>query len=40
MFIQRIFKNKKAKEAPEAESYKLSFLFGMYAIINIILIFM
>ena len=38
MFIQRVFKNKKMQTSPESESYKLSFLFGMYALINIILI--
>ncbi len=37
-FIQKIFKNKKTQTSPEAESYKLSFLFGMYAMLNIILI--
>ena len=39
-FIQKIFKNKKNQFSPESESYKLSFLFGMYALINIILILM
>lgn len=38
MFIQKIFKNKKIQNSPESESYKLSFLFGMYAMLNIILI--
>ncbi len=39
MFIQKIFnKNKKIQSSPESESYKLSFLFGMYAMLNIILI--
>ena len=38
MFIQKIFKNKKIQESPESESYKLSILFWMYAMLNIILI--
>ena len=38
MFVQKIFKNWKIQSSPESESYKLSFLFGMYAMINIILI--
>lgn len=38
MLTQKIFKNKKIQESPESESYKLSFLFGMYAMLNIILI--
>lgn len=38
MFVQKIFKNNKLQNSPESESYKLSFLFGMYAIINIMLI--
>ena len=38
MFIQKIFKNKKIQASPESESYKLSFLFWMYAMLNIILI--
>ena len=40
LFTQKAFKNKKNQESPESESYKLSFLFGMYALINIILILM
>ena len=40
LFTQKAFKNKKIQESPESESYKLSFLFGMYALINIILILM
>ena len=40
MFIQKIYKNKKNSNSPESESYKLSFIFGMYALINIILILM
>ena len=40
LFTQNIFKNKKNQNSPESESYKLSFLFGMYALINIILILM
>jgi len=40
LFIQKVFKNKKIQESPESESYKLSFLFGMYAMLNIILILM
>ena len=38
MFIQKVFKNNKSLCSPESESYKLSFLFGMYAMLNIILI--
>ena len=40
LFTQKVFKNKKKQESPESESYKLSFLFWMYALINIILILM
>ena len=40
MFIQRVFRNKKNQDSPEAESYRLSFLFGMYALVNILLILM
>jgi len=40
LFTQKVFKNKKIQESPESESYKLSFLFWMYALINIILILM
>lgn len=38
LFIQRIFKNKNIQWNVESESYKLSFLFWMYAMLNIILI--
>ena len=38
MLVQKIFRNKKILESPESESYKLSFLFWMYAMLNIILI--
>ena len=40
MFTQKIFKNKRIQDSPESESYKLSFLFWMYAMLNIILILM
>lgn len=41
LFIQRIFWDKKAENVSlESESYKLSFLFWMYAILNILLIFL
>jgi hypothetical protein len=40
LFTQKVFKNKKIQSSPESESYKLSFLFWMYALINIILILM
>ena len=40
LFTQKLFKNKKIQNSPESESYKLSFLFWMYAMINIILILM
>ena len=38
IFIQNIFKNKNIQWNIESESYKLSFLFGMYALLNILLI--
>ncbi len=38
MFIQKLCKNKNSQNSSESESYKLSFLFGMYAMLNIILI--
>jgi len=40
LFIQGFFRNKKILNSPESESYKLSFLFWMYAMLNIILILM
>ena len=40
LFTQNLFKNSKIQNSPESESYKLSFLFWMYALINIILILM
>lgn len=40
MLVQKIFKNKNIQNSPESESYKLSFLFWMYAMLNIILILM
>jgi len=40
LFIQKTFKNKNIQNSPESESYKLSFLFWMYSLINIILILM
>ena len=40
LFTQKVFKNRKIQNSPESESYKLSFLFWMYALINIILILM
>jgi len=40
LFIQKAFKNKNTQNSPESESYKLSFLFWMYSLINIILILM
>ena len=40
LFIQKIFKNKKNWNSPESDSYKLSFLFWMYSILNILLIFL
>ena len=38
MFTKKIFNNKKNQSSSESESYKLSFLFGMYSMLNIILI--
>ena len=38
LLVQKIFKNKEFRNSPESENYKLSFLFGMYAMLNIILI--
>lgn len=40
LFIQKIFKNKRSWASPESDSYKLSFLFGMYSLLNILLIFL
>ena len=40
IFIQKVFKNKNLQDTLESESYKLSFLFGMYALVNILLIFL
>lgn len=40
LFIQKTFKNKNIQNSPESESYKLSFLFWMYSLINIILMLM
>jgi hypothetical protein len=40
MLVQKVFKNKNIQNSPESESYKLSFLFWMYAMLNIILILM
>lgn len=38
MFVQKFFKVKNNQVSPESESYKLSFLFWMYSMLNIILI--
>ena len=40
MLIQKIFRNKNVQDSPESESYKLSFLFWLYALLNILLIFL
>ena len=40
LFIQKTFKNKNIQFSLESESYKLSFLFWIYSLINIILILM
>lgn len=40
LFIQKIFKDSKIKWVTESDSYKLSLLFWMYALLNIILIFL
>ena len=40
LLMQNIFKNKNIQWNTQAESYKLSFLFGMYALLNILLIFL
>ena len=40
LFVQKVFKNKNIQNSSESESYKLSFLFWMYSLINIILILM
>lgn len=40
LFTQKLSKNTYIKSSPESESYKLSFLFGMYSLLNIILIFL
>lgn len=39
VLVQKI-SNKKNHNSPESDSYKLSFLFGMYALVNILLIFL
>ena len=39
-YIQKLFKNKINQNSLESESYKLSFLFWMYSLLNIILILM
>ena len=39
-FIQRIFRNSNIQGSIEADSYKLSLLFWMYALLNVILIFL
>jgi len=38
LLSQKIFKNSRIQNSPESESYKLSLLFGMYAMLNIIFI--
>ena len=40
LFTQRLSKNTYIKSSPESESYKLSFLFWMYSLLNVILIFL
>lgn len=40
LFTQKLFKNKRIQNSPESESYKLSFLFWIYALLNILLIFL
>jgi uncharacterized membrane protein YesL len=40
LFVQRTFMTKKLQWMPESDSYKLSLLFGMYTLLNVILIFM
>lgn len=40
LFIQKSFKNTKIQWVAESDSYKLSLLFWIYALLNIILIFL
>ncbi len=40
LFIQRFFKNTKMQWVTESDSYKLSLLFWIYALLNVILIFL
>ncbi len=40
LFVQRVVKNQNIQWAAESDSYKLSLLFWIYSLINIILIFL
>lgn len=40
LLMQKLFQNQNSTSIPEADSYKISFLFGMYALLNIICIFL
>ena len=40
LFIQRTFKTKNIQWVPESDSYKLSLLFWIYALLNVMLIFL
>ena len=40
LFVQKIFRKQSIQWNIESDSYKLSLLFGMYALLNIILIFL
>ncbi len=40
LLMQRLFQNQIHTTTPEIDSYKISFLFGMYALLNIIFIFL
>ena len=40
LFLQKVFKRQNIEWGIESESYKLSLIFGMYALLNVILIFL
>lgn len=40
LFLQKVFKRENIEWSLESDSYKLSLIFGMYALLNVILIFL
>lgn len=40
LLMQKLFQNQIITNTPEVDSYKISFLFWMYALLNIIIIFL